>query len=237
MGGDYQQEIDCISLFKDVAGEYVHMCTDAAQMRQLVDRAVRIALTGAPVTCIIVPKGARPGRRGEATPHSQYRSYRNRLLLPTHHSEPEGTATGSRYSERGEEGLDLDWRRGDGRWRRGDRGGRPAGLRRRESLTGKAALPDDLPFVTGGLGLLGTTPSWNMMMNCDTLLMAGSNFPYAEFLPKEGQARGIHIDIDGRLLSMRYPMELALIGDSVQSLLSISPSTQAKGRPLMARED
>ena len=97
-----------------------------------------------------------------------------------------------------------------------------------KALLGKAALPDDLPFVTGGIGLLGTTPSWNMMMNCDTLLMVGSSFPYAEFLPKEGQARGVQIDIDPRMVGIRYPMELNLIGDSVQSLRALIPLLKRK---------
>jgi pyruvate dehydrogenase (quinone) len=77
-----------------------------------------------------------------------------------------------------------------------------------KALLGKAVLPDDLPFVTGSIGLLGTRPSWNLMTECDTLLMVGSNFLYSEFLPKPGQARGIQIDIDGRLIGIRYPMEV-----------------------------
>jgi pyruvate dehydrogenase (quinone) len=97
-----------------------------------------------------------------------------------------------------------------------------------KALLGKMALPDTLPFVTGGIGLLGTKPSWDMMQECDTLLMVGSSFPYAEFLPKEGQARGIQIDIDGRMLSIRYPMELSLIGDSKQSLRALIPLLQRK---------
>jgi pyruvate dehydrogenase (quinone) len=97
-----------------------------------------------------------------------------------------------------------------------------------KALLGKAAVPDDLPFVTGSIGLLGTKPSWDMMMNCDTLLMVGSNFPYPEFLPKEGAARGIQIDIDGRVLSIRYPMELSLIGDSAETLRSLIPLLRRK---------
>src|SRR5213079_3211836 len=97
-----------------------------------------------------------------------------------------------------------------------------------KALLGKAALPDDLPFVTGSIGLLGTKPSWDMMMDCDTLLMIGSSFPCSEFLPKEGQARGIQIDIDGRMLGLRYPMELNLIGDSVQSLRALIPLLKRK---------
>src|SRR4029078_1035609 len=87
-----------------------------------------------------------------------------------------------------------------------------------KALLGKAALPDDLPWVTGSIGLLGTKPSWDLMNGCDTLLMVGSAFPYSEFLPEEGQARGVQIDIDGRMLGLRYPMELNLIGGSAKTL-------------------
>ena len=83
-----------------------------------------------------------------------------------------------------------------------------------KALLGKAALPDDLPWVTGSIGLLGTKPSWELMKECDTLLMVGSSFPYSEFLPEEGKARGVQIDIDGRMLGIRYPMEVNLVGDS-----------------------
>ena len=97
-----------------------------------------------------------------------------------------------------------------------------------KALLGKAALPDDLPWVTGAIGLLGTQPSWEMMNGCDTLLMVGSNFPYAEFLPKEGKARGVQIDIDGRRLGLRYPMELNLVGDSKLTLAALVPHLEVK---------
>ena len=97
-----------------------------------------------------------------------------------------------------------------------------------KALLGKQVLPDDLPFVTGTIGLLGTKPSYDMMMDCDTLLMIGSTFPYGQFLPKEGQARGVQIDIDGRNLSLRYPMELNLIGDSTETLRALIPYLERK---------
>jgi len=97
-----------------------------------------------------------------------------------------------------------------------------------KALLGKEVLPDDLPFVTGCLGLLGTKPSYDMMMECDTLLMIGSTYPYNQFLPKEGQAHGVQIDIDGRNLSLRYPMELNLIGDSTETLRALIPYLQRK---------
>src|SRR6185369_2445618 len=90
-----------------------------------------------------------------------------------------------------------------------------------KALLGKAVVSDGLPFVTGSIGLLGTKPSWTLMNECDTLLMVGSSFPYPEFLPKEGQARGVQIDLDGRLLTIRYPMEVALVGDSAETLRAL----------------
>ena len=97
-----------------------------------------------------------------------------------------------------------------------------------KALLGKAVLPDDLPYVTGSIGLLGTKPSWDMMQDCDTLLMVGSSFPYSEFLPEEGQARGVQIDIDGRMLGIRYPMEVNLVGDSAETLRALMPRLERK---------
>src|SRR6185437_729134 len=97
-----------------------------------------------------------------------------------------------------------------------------------KALLGKAALPDELPFVTGSIGLLGTKPSWELMTECDTLLMIGSRFPYSEFLPKEGQARGVQIDIDPAMLSIRYPMEIYLVGDATATLQALIPRLQRK---------
>src|SRR6185312_14554028 len=97
-----------------------------------------------------------------------------------------------------------------------------------KALLGRAALPDDLPFVTGSIGLLGTRPSYELMMGCDTFFMIGSGFPYSEWLPKEGQARGVQIDIDGRMLSVRYPMEVNLIGESRLTLQKLLPLLERK---------
>jgi pyruvate dehydrogenase (quinone) len=97
-----------------------------------------------------------------------------------------------------------------------------------KALLGKAVLPDDLPYVTGSIGLLGTKPSWEMIDGCDTLLMIGSSFPYSEFLPEPGKARGVQIDIDGRMLSLRYPMEVNLLGDSKSTLQALIPMLSYK---------
>src|SRR5205085_12411599 len=98
-----------------------------------------------------------------------------------------------------------------------------------KALLGKPVLADDLPWVTGSIGLLGTKPSWDLMMGCDTLLMVGSGFPYSEFLPKEGQARGVQIDIKPDMLSLRYPMEVNLVGDSATTLRALLPMLQVGG--------
>ncbi len=97
-----------------------------------------------------------------------------------------------------------------------------------KALLGKDVLPDELPYVTGAIGLLGTKPSWDMMQGCDTLLMIGSSFPYSEFLPKEGQARGVQIDIDPKMLSIRYPMEVPMVGDSRETLQALIPLLKRK---------
>src|SRR5205823_10239107 len=97
-----------------------------------------------------------------------------------------------------------------------------------KALLGKAAIPDDLPFCTGPIGLLGSKPSWEMMNECDTLLMVGTSFPYSEFLPTEGQARGIQIDIDAKMLSLRYPTEINLVGDSAETLRELIPLLDRK---------
>ena len=106
-----------------------------------------------------------------------------------------------------------------------------------KALLGKAALPDDLPWVTGSIGMLGTKPSYEMMMDCDTLLMIGSGFPYSEFLPKEGKARGVQIDIEPDMLSLRYPMEVNLVGDAAETLRALLPLLEQKARRSMAQDD
>ncbi len=229
LGSHYQQEVDLLSLFKDVAGEYVQMCTDAAQMRHIIDRAMRIAIAERTVTCIIMPKDVQDLAAVEKPPHVHNTAhsgigYSAPYMVPTRQDLQRAAAILN-------DGKKVAMLVGAGALHAGDEIAEVAdllGCGVAKALLGKAALPDDLPFVTGGLGLLGTTPSWNMMMNCDTLLMVGSNFPYSEFLPQEGQARGIQIDISGRMLGIRYPMELNLVGDSKDSLRALIPLLKRK---------
>jgi pyruvate dehydrogenase (quinone) len=99
-----------------------------------------------------------------------------------------------------------------------------------KALLGKSVLPDELPFVTGCIGLLGTKPSSDMMNACDTLLIIGSGFPWSEFLPKDGAARAVQIDIDPAMLSLRYPCEVNLHGDAGATLELLLPLLKEKGR-------
>lgn len=229
IGGNYQQEVDLMNLFKDVAGEYVQTCMDATQMRQLVDRACRIALSERTVTCIIMPKDVQ-GLDAVTRPPHKHNTVHTSLGYVSPYTVPRKEDL-QRAADILNEGKKVAILIGAGALNAGPEVTEVAdllGCGVAKALLGKAALPDTLPFVTGGLGLLGTTPSWNMMMDCDTLLIVGSSFPYSEFLPKEGQARGIQIDIDPRMLGIRYPTELNLVGDSVESLRALIPLLRRK---------
>jgi len=229
LGGSYQQEVDLVSLFKDVAHEYVHMATDPAQIRHLVDRAVRTALAERTVTCLIVPNdlqgedAVEEAPREHGTIHSG-RGYNAPKIVPA-------DADLSRAADLLNAGERVAMLVGQGALHATDEVLEVAellGAGVAKALLGKAVVPDDLPFVTGSIGLLGTKPSWDMMTGCDTLLMVGSSFPYSEFLPEEGQARGAQIDIDSRMIGIRYPMEENLVGDSAETLRALIPLLERK---------
>jgi len=229
LGGSYQQEVDLVTLFKDVAHEYVEMAIDPAQMRHLVDRAVRTALDQRTVTCLIVPNDLADVDAVETPPHAHgtihsSAGYSRPVVVPAR-PDLERAAEILNAGERvamlvGAGALDAT----DEVLETADVLG--AGIAK--ALLGKAAVPDDLPFVTGSIGLLGTEPSWQLMTDCDTLLMVGSSFPYSEFLPEEGAARGVQIDIDARMIGLRYPMEAQLVGDSAATLRALLPLLERK---------
>ena len=230
LGGDYQQEVDLVSLFKDVAHEYVHMATVPEQVRHLVDRAMRIARDRCAVTCLIVPHDLQELEavvvppREHGTVHTGIGLTAKRLLPGD--ADLQAAAAVLNAGER------VAILAGAGALHATDEliaVAETLGAGLAKALLGKMAVPDDLPFVTGAIGLLGTQPSWQLMSECDTLLMVGSSFPYSEFLPKEGQARGVQIDQDGRKLSLRYPMEINLVGDSRLTLQALLP--HLKPRP------
>jgi pyruvate dehydrogenase (quinone) len=228
MGGMYQQEVDLPDLFKDVASEYVATVTDPRQVRHAVDRAFRTAITERTVTCVILPKNVQELDAAKV-PHAH-----DTLHSSIAHATPRVIPREADLKKAAEilnAGQRVAMLVGQGALGATDEVIEVAdllGAGVAKALLGKAVLADDLRSVTGAIGLLGTKPSWDLMQECDTLLMVGTNFPYAEFLPKEGQARGIQIDIDGRLLGLRYPTELNLIGDSLETLQALIPLLKRK---------
>jgi pyruvate dehydrogenase (quinone) len=224
LGGSYQQEVDLVSLFKDVCHEYVQQAIEPAQIRHLVDRAMRIAASERTPTCLIVPNDLQEADAVEVPPRAHgtvHSGIGNRHRPPRVAPQPSDLQAAADILNAGERVAMLV---GQGALHAGREVAEVAdllGAGAAKALLGKAALPDDLPWVTGSIGLLGTRPSWDLMTGCDTLLMVGSSFPYSEFLPEEGQARGVQIDIDARMLGIRYPMEVNLVGDSAQTLRAL----------------
>jgi len=229
IGGDYQQEVDLISLFKDVASEFIHMASHPAQVRHLIDRAMRIAKARRTVTCIIFPndiqemKAVKMPEHKHGTIHSGV-GHATMRMLP-------GDKDLEKAARILNEGKRVAMLIGAGALHAAEEVLQTAsvlGAGIAKALLGKAALPDDLPFVTGSIGLLGTKPSWDLMMDCDTLFMVGTAFPYSEFLPKEGQAKCVQIDIEPRMLSLRYPADVCLNGDSKETLRALLPLLRPK---------
>ena len=224
IGGSYQQEVDLLSLFKDVAHEYVHMVSHPDQVRHLVDRAVRIAHAERTVTCLIFPndvqtlEAVEQPEHAHGTVHSGIGYARPRVAPPREDllraadllnaGERVAMLVGAGALDATDEVIQVAELLG-------------AGVAK--ALLGKAAVPDDLPFVTGSIGLLGTKASDELMRGCDTLLVVGSGFPYAEFLPEEGQASGVQVDVDPGMLGIRYPMDVHLVGDSAETLRELIP--------------
>ena len=228
IGASYQQEVDLQVLFKDVASDYIATASVPGQIRHIIDRAVRIASARRVVTCVIIPNDLQlmdyedpPVAHG--TTHTGV-GYALPAKLPDDNTLDEAAAILNA-------GKKVAMLVGAGALGATDEviavaDKLQAGCAK--ALLGKAVLPDDLPWVTGSLGLLGTKPSWDLMQGCDTLLMVGSSFPYSEFLPKPGSARGVQVDIDGAQLSLRYPMELSMVGDSAVTLRALLPLLEQK---------
>jgi pyruvate dehydrogenase (quinone) len=223
LGGDYQQEVDLRSLFKDVAGEYLGECVDPRQARHLIDRAMRTALSQHTVTAVIVPSDVQemayepPPREHGAISSSV--GWSAPLIVPRDEDL-------RRAADVLNAGSRVAMLVGQGAKHATDEVVEMAellGAGVAKALNGRAVVPDDLPFVTGPIGLLGTKPSDDMMEGCDTLLMVGTGFPYAEWLPEPGQARAVQIDIDGRRLGIRYPDEVDLQGDAAATLRALVP--------------
>jgi pyruvate dehydrogenase (quinone) len=229
LGANYQQEVDLNTLFKDVASEYVQTCMHPGQVRQLVDRAIQIAKATRSVTAVIIPADIQeqsweePPREHGVVYTTTNGALQPRVVPPESElnraaevlnaGERVAILIGQGAAKASDEVVEIADRLG-------------AGIAK--ALNGRAAVPDDVPFVTGSIGLLGTKPSYEMIEGCDTLLMVGTSFPYAEWLPEPGQARAVQIDIDGKLVGMRYPLEVSLVGDSRDTLRELLPQIERK---------
>ncbi|HVL31565.1 MAG TPA: thiamine pyrophosphate-requiring protein [Solirubrobacteraceae bacterium] len=222
LGSDYQQEVDLHALFKDVASEFVQTCMTPEQAPHLVDRAMRIAKATRSVTCVIVPNDVQeasyePAPRQHGAVFSSEQPTAAVRVVPA----ADELRRAADVLNAGRKVAMLVGQGAKGAVDEVEQVADALGAGVAKALNGRAVLPDDLPYVTGSIGLLGTKPSNDMIEGCDTLLMVGSSFPYAEWLPEPGQARGVQIDIDGRLIGMRYPMEVNLVGDAAQTLRAL----------------
>ncbi len=228
MGGSYQQEIDLISLFKDCCHQFVEMATVPEQFPNLIDRAIRVAVATHSPTCVVIPSDVQelayraPGHAFKMVPSSIGTEWATPVV---------GDSPITKAAEILNAGEKVAMLVGQGA-----RGARDEvlevadllGAGVAKALLGKDVLADDLPFVTGAIGLLGTRPSYEMMMGCDTVLTVGSNFPYTQFMPKLDQARGIQIDRDGSFIGMRYPYELNIVADAASALRALIPKLERK---------
>jgi pyruvate dehydrogenase (quinone) len=228
MGGSYQQEIDLQALFKDVAGEYVQTVTVPEQLPNVLDRAIRTAMAERTPTALIIHSDVQ--ELDYTPPAHAFKMVPSSLGITWPDVAPDASAVSvaAEILNSGEKVAILAGQ--------GARSARAelidvadllgAGIAK--PLLGKDVVPDDLPFVTGSIGLLGTRPSYEMMQDCDTLLIVGSNFPYTQFLPDFGQARAIQIDIDGKFIGMRYPTEVNIVADAATTLRALLGKLERK---------
>jgi pyruvate dehydrogenase (quinone) len=229
MGGSYQQEVDLQSLFKDVASEYLVEVNVANQLPNALDRAIRTAMTRGAPTALIIPSDLQeepyqaPGHAFKEVPSSDP-SFTKPMLVPS----DEHLHQAAEILNAGKKVAILIGQGARTAAAQVSQVAELTGAGVAKALLGKDVLPDDLPWVTGSIGLLGTRPSWELMRDCDTLLIVGSNFPYSQFLPKFGQARAVQIDIDGTSIGMRYPTELNIVADSAMTLDRLIPLLERK---------
>ncbi|WP_326662256.1 thiamine pyrophosphate-requiring protein [Streptomyces canus] len=223
MGGSYQQEVDLHTLFKDVASEFVETVTVPEQLPNVLDRAIRTAYARRCPTAIIIPGDVQ--ELDYSPPTHEFK------MVPSSLDRSDWTAVPSQESlERAAEILNsgakpaiLIGQGAAGARAEVERIAELLGAGVAKALLGKDALSDELPYVTGSIGLLGTRPSYELMRDCDTLLTIGSSFPYTQFLPDFGKARGVQIDIDPHMVGMRYPYEVNLVGDAKATLQRLIP--------------
>ncbi|WP_031078635.1 thiamine pyrophosphate-requiring protein [Streptomyces sp. NRRL S-118] len=228
MGGSYQQEVDLQNLYKDVASDFCETATVPEQLPNLIDRAIRTACAKRTVTAVILPADVQ--ELDYSPPTHAFKMVPSSLGLGQYAPVP-ADADLERAAEvlnAGEKVAVLIGQGARGARAEVERLADVLGAGVAKALLGKDALPDDLPYVTGAIGLLGTRPSWELMQECDTLLVIGSSFPYTQFLPELDQARAVQIDIDPHMIGLRYPFEVNLVGDARETLQRLLPRLHRK---------
>ncbi|RSS72766.1 thiamine pyrophosphate-requiring protein [Streptomyces sp. WAC06614] len=223
MGGSYQQEVDLLSLYKDVASAYCEMVTVPEQLPAVLDRALRIAATRRAPTAVIIPADVQ--ELDHEPPTHAFKQVPSSLGVSRYAPVPadEDLARAAEILNAGERPAILVGQGARQARAEVEQVAELLGAGVAKALLGKDALPDTLPYVTGSIGLLGTRPSYEMMRDCDTLLVIGSSFPYSQFLPEFGQARAVQIDIEPAMIGLRYPFELNLVGDAGETLRRLVP--------------
>ena len=230
MGGSYQQEVDLHTLFKDVASDFVETVTVPEQLPNVLDRAIRTAYARRAPTAIIIPGDVQeldyspPTHEFKMVPSSLDRS--SWTAIPSDDS----IHRAAEILNAGDKVAILVGQGASGARAEVERIAELLGAGVAKALLGKDALSDELPYVTGSIGLLGTRPSYELMRDCDTLLTIGSSFPYTQFLPDFDKARGVQIDIDPHMVGMRYPYEVNLVGDAKATLERLIPLIRSEER-------
>ncbi|MFG3200893.1 thiamine pyrophosphate-requiring protein [Streptomyces sp. NPDC048192] len=228
LGAHYQQEVDLELLFADVS-EFCQMVVHPGQARHVIDRAFKTALTTRGVATIIIPNDVQE-EDAQPSPPKMHGSVFSSVgwsrprVLP----DPDELRKAADVLNEGSKVAMLVGQGAAAAEEEVVEVAELLGAGVAKALLGREVLPDDLPFVTGPIGLLGSKASDNMIQGCDTLLMVGTSFPYAEWLPDEGQAKGVEIDIDGRMIGIRYPMDAHLVGDAKETLRALIPLLHRK---------
>ena len=230
MGGSYQQEVDLHTLFKDVASDFVETVTVPEQLPNVLDRAIRTAYARRAPTAIIVPGDVQ--ELEYSAPTHEFKMVPSSLESGAWTTVPseDSVRQAAEILNSGDKVAILVGQGAAGARAEVERMAELLGAGVAKALLGKDVLSDELPYVTGSIGLLGTRPSYEMMRDCDTLLTIGSSFPYSQFLPDFGKARGVQIDIDPHMVGMRYPYEVNLIGDAKATLERLIPLIRSEER-------
>jgi pyruvate dehydrogenase (quinone) len=228
MGGSYQQEVDLQSLFKDVCRHFVQTAMVPEQFPNLIDRAIRVALSERAPTCVIIPSDLQ--ELDYSPPTHAFKMVPSSLGIrwPTINPDTDALRDAAELLNTGKKVAILV---GQGAREARDEVLEVAellGAGVAKALLGKDVLPDDVPFSTGPIGLLGSRPSYEMMRDCDTLLTVGSSFPYTQFMPQFGQAKAVQIDIDGKQIGIRYPYDINIVADAASALRALMPLLQRK---------